>query len=376
MIGNIDIFDEDELLAIANDDGESSSSSCHSSVGSEGANDPSRSTAPLAKIQAEELDVQPHGNISLSDGKVDLRPPPSAEQTQTSPRVKDEDEGDGNDDGTASSEDDSDDDDGFLDSWFETEKMAEAARTKSESASHEDDKTDAIVGSLGEHKSSNGHTDDVQKTMGREKNEMKVALGESARRWISLVNASRGGRSITNTTHKASKCQDIDGVVAIENNFEEKSVHQLPPELLLTTYTERPRKRRRAGNDSVPVVLKDISGERSSERMAKQRGQGVYSWGGGSPSTPGAMIDCVAIYDHERGCYILEIVDLTVNNLKLFSETVNKEQMKDRTMAMAEASSGRNPPANAPPELGPRYVAKQAEDQLKRLKRGKGKVQK
>ena len=74
-------------------------------------------------------------------------------------------------------------------------------------------------------------------------------------------------------------------------------------------------------------------------------------------------VDCVAIYNKERKCYILEMVDVTVTNLqpRLDNDEANQNIDKTNNEFVADEI-----PKNI---VDPRLLAKRAESQVKQLKR-------
>ncbi|KAL9186529.1 hypothetical protein ACHAXT_005767 [Thalassiosira profunda] len=82
------------------------------------------------------------------------------------------------------------------------------------------------------------------------------------------------------------------------------------------------------------------------------------------------MVDCLARYDSAKRCYVLEIVGMRIDNLQHMGEEVP-------TIADADtcARSKREPSTQPTERFDPRSIAKRAEEQVKQLKRGKGRAE-
>ncbi|KAL7482824.1 hypothetical protein ACHAW6_008490 [Cyclotella cf. meneghiniana] len=86
-----------------------------------------------------------------------------------------------------------------------------------------------------------------------------------------------------------------------------------------------------------------------------------------------AMIDCLARYDPVKKCYILELVDMTVSNLHLRSGDDYSEPNSNEGPAAMDTAGIASPKQPEPLIVDPRLRARRAEDQVRKLKRGKRK---
>ena len=270
MIGNSDIFDEEELRAIANDDSSGQSSSC-SSVGNAADqtenNDMICAPAPTQKVD--------------STRQLQLTNKHDEHQATTAVKGKESDES-------------SSDDGGFLESWLEVEK-----RTTSTTPNISQDSVATNV------KCSINNIEQNDTTTSKEEeggNQHILQLGESALQWISL-SAKKKKSEINNS----NKC----GIVGIEHN------HHVMQEAFSRTSTLRLtktscRKRSHSGKETSEATIEEISANNdmmpSSERTV-ERGRIIDSSATG-------MVDCLARFDPRRKCYVLEVVDLLVGNLE------------------------------------------------------------
>ena len=273
MIGNNDIFDEEELQAIAADESSAEdSSSPHSSKPTDDFSGVKEKTATTGK---------------KSDG---------------------------------SSSDSSSDDGGFLESWLEAEKK------KSESDIHKDVQTSQNNDEDITPKKAHEQVDETMKNT--------MQLGDSVLQWIEST--------------KRKKRYDNDcGIVGIQRNdgeaFSETSTLKLSK--------PNTKKRSRAGIDQSEVLI-----EESSSGL-KMCGEAVQSEEG--------MVDCIARYDKDKGCYVLEAVDLLINNLQTSTaEAVPNEEEAACDKDKADTDVDRQ-------QFNPLTKAKRAEQQIKKLKKGK-----
>ena len=278
MIGNNDIFDEEELQAIAADASSAEDSSCQHSLhsGDEPTND-------FGGVKEKTANTKKQGNEN---------------------------------------DDSSTDDGGFLESWLEAEKK------KSESDIHKH-KDIQISQNNDEDITPKKAHEQVDETM---KNTMQ--LGDSVLQWIEST--------------KRKKRYDNDcGIVGIQRNdgeaFSETSTLKLSK--------PNTKKRSRAGIDQSEVLI-----EESSSGL-KMCGEAVQSEEG--------MVDCIARYDKDKGCYVLEAVDLLINNLQTSTaEAVPNEEEAACDKDKADTDVDRQ-------QFNPLTKAKRAEQQIKKLKKGK-----
>jgi len=275
MIGNSDIFDEEELRAIANDDSSGQSSSC-SSVGG-GAdqtenNDMICAPAPACVVQ--------------------LTNKHDEHQAATAVKGKESDES-------------SSDDGGFLESWLEVEK-----RTDTTTPNISQDYVATNV------KCSNMNIERNDTTSEEEEggNQHILQLGDSALQWISL-SAKKKKSEISNS----NKCS----IVGIKQNPDRQEAFSRTSTLRLTKTSCK--KRSHSGKETSEATIEEISANNdmmpSSERTVK-RGRIIDSSATG-------MVDCLARFDPRRKCYVLEVVDLLVGNLEPSSNNVSVIHMND-----------------------------------------------
>ena len=306
MIGNDDIFDEEELLAIANDNDSCESSSCLSSFpGSEEERNPSL----LGDAKVQKMTSTSNQSNGIGDNKDDTLKIGSNNISNTKEESNKE------SDGSSSS----DDDGGFLESWLEEEKAKSESATQNilqhgtADSGAKDDTTSQISGI----KSTKKEEEENNANKGNDKRHT-IHLGESILQWISSSKSIEG---------------NISGIVGIQQNRNEYEA--FPPSStlqLLTTPPSNDRKRSRTGTVSGDTVtIKQISANTPEGKITKL-GQVVHASNAAEEMalTPGAMVDCLARYDDQKQCYVLEIVDLLVNNLEPSkSEDANKTTTND-----------------------------------------------
>jgi len=380
MIGNSDIFDQEELLAIANDSDGSSSPSCHSSASGSGSDE--ENSSPIVSTKAEEEidsvsserkeETVPNNSRAgvagcaktadaLTKNDKQTEYPPSNSQSQTAPIAKDR----GEENGSLSSDDDSDDDGGFLESWFESEKKVSVAQSTLEKSTHdsihEDEDIVEMVETQKKDELETESADGGEENIEQQNEKNRIELGASVLQWVSSAKKSEGKKK-----RSQSSLHDNRGVVALQHNHDEQDFISPTSMLRLTTTSlGNPRKRPRAGAECAEATLEEIS---SSERMVKCGKAAYASDNAGNILAPGAMVDCLARYDFEKGCYVLEIVDLLVNKLEPSSKAAQDEQIvhQGKAATIANATSNKC--------FDPRSRAKRADDQIKKLKKGKGRA--
>jgi len=441
MIGNNDIFDDEELLAIANDDNDesSSSSSCHSSTESEDEENESSSRSrlpspsPSLKGGGDDGNTNHQSGIDVVSGsettlanniqqtkqtKQTGETSPSNTQTASAPKGEDQENSASSSSSGSSSSDDNDD--GFLESWFETEKqtLAAAQNTSLGVDMDEDQHSDTPIEEIDDDGENNEHNDKHSDTQiekvangkkeiidhGNSKNE--ISLGDSVLQWISSATKSASSSSSNNL---------CGGVVALQHTTEDHEddaanishSHTSTTLRLRTTTTTTPtvnlRKRSRSGNDTTTAkaIIEEValssslsSGSSTSKKMAnknKKCGRVVITQNVSDAerlSTPGAMVDCLARYDSHKGCYVLEMVDLLVDKIEPMSSSgaISRDEQKmsrhgkataTTTLAITGTPTEKkyvNRSSSSEMMSDPRLVARRAEDQLKKLKRGKGRL--
>ena len=273
MIGNSDIFDEDELLAIAAD----------------------------AASSAEDSSC-PHSDAPTDDFRG------VKEKTANTGKKSD-----------GSSSDDSSDDGGFLESWLEAEKK------KSESDIHQD--TDIQISQNDKEDIPNKEHEQEDETT---KNTMQ--LGDSVLQWIE-------------STKRKKRSHNDYGIIGIQQNGE--ATFPQTSTLKLT----KPNTKKRSRTEQSEVII-----EESSSGL-KKCGQVIQSEEG--------MVDCLARYNEEKGCFVLEVVDLLVSNLQ--SSTAKAVQNEEEAACDKEGASTEVDRQ----QFNPLTKAKRAEQQIKKLKKGK-----
>ena len=263
MIGNSDIFDEEELRAIANDDSSGQSSSC-SSVGG-GADQTENNDMICAPAPTQKVD---------SIRRLQLTNKHDEHQATTAVKGKESDES-------------SSDDGGFLESWLEVEKRITTTQ-------------DSVATNV---KCSNMNIERNDTTSQEEEggNQHILLLGESALQWISS-SAKKKKSEISNS----NKC----GIVGIKQNTDRQEAFSRTSTLRLTKTSCK--KRSHSGKETSEATIEEVSANNdmmpSLERTVK-RGRIIDSSATG-------MVDCLARFDTRRKCYVLEVVDLLVGNLE------------------------------------------------------------
>ena len=362
---NADIFDEEELLAIAND----------SDGGNEGSGIASSSSSS-----------------ANSDGKV-LR----VDSTSCAQEVV------GGTHMQESDDDDDDDDDGFLESWFEAEdaKKRSLVSAREENASSELDESGRVKN--GGDKTTTNNSDDKEEIMEsmqdgeretQEHNEMKngdrikLLLGPSVLNWIS-------GKKTRYSRSKLHKTDDSTcGLVGIErycsgqdDTFSQRS------SLILRLANNSSRKRTRVETSETVVANLEtdtLSSSSPVEKPTNYIGQATFpnqrKDGGIATSSDEPMVDCIAIYDHNKKCYVLEVVDYVVTHLSLSSSENNEadttiSSRNERNAEVRKLTLKSPPNQNDKLEgskgtmqlIDPRSSTKRADNQIKMLKRGRRK---
>ena len=360
---NTDIFDEEELLAIANDSdcdsegNKNTSSSSYSDVGEEGVD----STSWAQGEDAHEITSNITSNIHRR---------PSQDGLRTTENISD---AFGSDE-----EEDEDDDDGFLESWFEAEN-AKKRNVVSEK--------EAVAKKINV-SAENITTDSVQVGVDtKNSNALKVIttelqLGCSVLDWIS-GRKRRHSQTIRDEIHDESSCSTV-GLVAIERNRtgqDDKTLQRSSAILRLTTHS---RKRPRVGTSNVvTATLEEETSslvECSADNQMKYIGQATFpnEIDGATSSSEGTMVDCLAVYDRNKNCYILEMVDIALTNLT--PQSCEDEEVmssrKERTVNRAKIAAKNSPSEHSKLDsrklIDPRSSAKLADKHIKSLKRGKG----
>lgn len=321
----MDIFDEADLLAIANDGG-SSCSSHDSSNASSSASDICDEGAENVKVE-EKL-----GSEAASDEKDDAS---------------------------------DDSDGGFLDSWLTDMKKSEdvlkdeLALDKSRDCDREEEvdvnpgKADDNAARLRDNVANNVSTDllDARSTRGgdgkRDTNAHPIELGSSVLEWISNRNSKKP---------KASGVEIKDDAVIGITRKQDPGAASLWMELIKNPYTDRMHSK-----DIHAAIIESASNEGSETQYF--RGDATICK---SDDRRKSMVDCLAIYDDKRKSYVLELVDMYIPNLQQSDQsTQDLEWNNNQSAADVTTTDVSN--------KDPRLLAKRAEAQVKRLKRGKRK---
>lgn len=339
------IFNEEELLAIANDGGSSIS---NFSGSEEEKSDSSRLHSPSLVPDSKSSTPNEKKGVAVSSD-------PSSSNKQSNNGFIPKECGKKNS-GSSGSDDPSDDDyDGFLESWFEKENIAK--KTKVEDDTHKDKDIETHVSTDGGRKK-------------RENEELKVELGASVLQWISSKKSESGATAKSSANNIDAKTNYLLG--------EQKDVISRNSTLIIVP-TENPRKRPRQGNEYTAATLeKDAPGSMSEETVRKC-GKVLYASDAKRLSTPGVMVDCLARWDSRKGCYVLEMVDFVVKNLETLppdaahrEQTACKVDAVDATATIAAGPCAKKSLHRSTELLDPRSIAKRAENQLQKLKRRKG----
>ena len=349
MIGNNDIFDEEELLAIANDGGDgSSSSSCHSM-----SEDEDTMRSQLQPSSSPPQEIPGDGDAFTSTNK------------ETTLKTESEEH-----DGSDSSDSDSDsDDDGFLESWFETEKKVSSEAVQNSSLG---DATNVDLVNTDQEISKATNVTENNTAIDQSGNGTKVELGSSALEWIA-------------STKRKTPEGRTPSIVAVQHN---KDATLRASTIRLTTSTQPSKKRSRLGNEYSKATLEEITGNDQTSEGGVQCGRVIQtSSNAEGSSTPGEkMVDCIARYDYQKGCYVLDMVDLIVqvdNEMEHMQERgAGAEKDKGQQLAEKQATATNGdaidstasglPKQSQSDVFDPRSIARRAEEQIRKLKRGKG----
>ena len=281
MIGNSDIFDEEELRAIANDDSSGQSSSCSSVGGAADQTENNDMICAPAPAPTQKVD---------STRQLQLTNKHDEHQATTAVKGKESDES-------------SSDDGGFLESWLEVEKRTDTTTQ------------DSVATNV--KCSMNIERNDTTSKEEEGGNQHILQLGESALQWISS-SANKKKSEISNS----NKC----GIVGIKQNPDRQEAFSRTSTLRLTKTSCK--KRSHSGKETSEATIEEISANNdmmpSLERTVK-RGRIIDS------SSTG-MVDCLARFDPRRKCYVLEVVDLLFGNLEPSSNVPVIHKNDDKIM--------------------------------------------
>ena len=335
----MDIFNEEDLLAIANDGGSSSSCADNNSIDE-------------SIAASDELS----GGDAVSDDVYKQR------EVTEPPAVRD----------VAAKEEDSDDEDGgLLETWFtdlknpdvlQDESLKSTGREESDvdvcATAHPDN--DLAVGNEGN--STGGASEYVcDNTAHCNSRGRAMQLGSSVYDWISKYNSSK---------RRKASYGDIDSarIIGIEKDLNANEA--LPRSIVIDiheTAEKNTSKRTEIAHKNRAII--SAAGVDATTDSKRFQGDATTCSPYDRRNTK-TMVDCVAIYDHERKCYTLETVDMNVTRLQPYSENndvtsqdlkQNSEAAIDNDVALSKESTQKI--------LDPRTLAKQAEAQIKKLKR-------
>ena len=328
------------------------------------------------------------------------------------------------------SSDDSDGDDlGFLESWSKSERRDQGVdRTngrEKEGRVSQFDENDILNSRVSQHEqacgivgeertSSLASTGDCDVRVGNKlktgelQNKVNLQIGTSVIQWISDHHLTKekdnhtfkSRRRMSQRASEPTSYHEVGGLVAIQRDASVKQQHpshskgridelDQPPLLRLSILSMRNTPMRsRSGNDLTEATLEELESTDNASRSVsmQQRGQVIFA-PGLEKSTPGTMVDCLARYDFDKGCYVLEIVDMAVTrltplyrsvdslsvgdkprritNAHIQNDCTNKEKIKEGKAATSNTSIKRQMIHD------PRSRAQRAEDQVRKLKRGK-----
>lgn len=375
------IFSPEELLAIANDGGDDDSSTSHVSDSEDEESDAARVPAPsvASGAHAAVLDTTPGARRGAAVSH-DPDPPSHQHQTASHNEVVPKDRGEeksGASDSDATSDGGSDND-GFME-WFEKEKRAAEIKMAGDAAVAKRtdqgtelqksvdvaDKATEIQNSVEGGATCHGQGDEdtaIQKSAeggvpcdGQGNKPLKIELGASVLQWISSAKSEGGTaakRSRGSTTDASTQYLGIGGVLALEQPQQEAVAR---PAALLMTPAAHPRSL--PGHEDATATFEEVVPGSCLEKTAKKRGRVFRAAAAARPSAPGGTVECVARWEAERGCYVLELVAVVV---------------KEPTAAVAAGAGARDSPPRAAAAWDPHSRAQRAEDQLQKLKLGKG----
>jgi hypothetical protein len=267
-----------------------------------------------------------------------------------------------------------DEDDGFLDNWLTDLKNSEHEYQDKKLGTNQIDadveEPDIDVENIACPSLGNEGASDIRNDADGDSatpEDSKLHLGTSVLKWIS------DSRCEKMSSAKRRKIGLYDGkdrlynhaIIGIQRDVGCDDDSQLPSVLSihssksysLTTHSKPTRLNEikhtlRFGTIDVnTAVLK-----KAGNRLKQFRGDVV------SCASQDRTIDCLARYDNQKQCYILEIVDMTVSNLQPDSGSTPSDSAADVADTLSK---------HPEPLVDPRLLAKRAEAQVKKLKREK-----
>ena len=337
----MDIFDEDDLLAIANDSASSSSDAESSSESS---------SVAIGALQTDEY-------------KSDVNEKQKRNTTSK--------------DSPADEEDSDDEDAGFLDNWLSDsqkhENDVQDVTGRAEGHSSQDGsvasnieldvaKSKAAVESDGDSSAitpvdeTNASLGEITETKEQDEGGIRIHLGQSVLNWITKYNSKKWQQNSEGGLSNGA-------IVGIHetHSCKEELKSSLMVDLMTADSSER------AKSNAVQVeqiaIITPVGDETTASSDMQQFRGDVLSSSSSIVRKSNFSVDCVAIYNKERKCYILEMVDVTVTNLqpRLDNDEANQNIDKTNNEFVADEI-----PKNI---VDPRLLAKRAESQVKQLKR-------
>jgi len=303
------IFNQEDLLAIANDGGDEPSNSNFSGSEEEEINS---SCLPLPIFTPEKREMAVSNDLSPlnEQSKNEFIPEHSGAAKEK-----------GGSNGDSDSSDD--DNDGFL-AWLDREKSAKKIKTEK----------------------------DVEEN-GRGSKQLKIELGASVLQYISSTKSENRG----NNEHAQANSLRIGGVVSVEQLEQQEGKDDEIPRnsTLVVTPTESHTKQPHEG------MLEEVAPGSSPEKIVRKCCEVFYTSNSDKPSSSGATVDCVARWNSVKECYVLEMVDLVVKPLQDATHSAQIAYEADATATSATGTCAKDP----------RSSARRAENQLKKLKQGK-----
>ena len=348
----MDIFDAADLLAIEQDALSFSSSSCSDSAayGSFKASD-----NPVHKDKDDSLS---HPNESQLDDGHPLNSKQSSTQNLLGGNVE------------ASGDDDDSSDDGFLESMLTLKNESTPNNIQHTSDEkkllQEEPESDTKVCC---HETLNDRVEARNSLDENEKLDVAILFGDSIGRWMTSHQASKEKPKTKQTRVKERPmCKHYDGVTSIQNIQDRLNDDKQSFPLRLSIGKKRKRQSV-VGGEVAEATLEQfhVSSDDTQNNGNRQQICGIVAIAPDAErASIGTMVDCLARYDHEKGAYILEIVDLDVSGLGL-TATTTPEHGKDAENGEIAALTEKYKSAIA----DPRSRAKQAEKQVRKLKQGK-----
>uniref|UniRef100_A0A7S2VGA1 Uncharacterized protein n=1 Tax=Skeletonema marinoi TaxID=267567 RepID=A0A7S2VGA1_9STRA len=332
----MDIFDAADLLAIEQDALSSSSDN---------------------PVHEDKDDPLSHPNESQLDDGHPLNSKQSSTQNLLGGNVE------------ASGDDDDSSDDGFLESMLTLENestLNNIQQTLDEKElRQEEPESDTKVRC---HETINGRVEARNSLDENEKLDEAILFGDSIGRWMTIHQASKENPKTKQTRVKERPmCKHYDGVTSIQNI--EDRLNDDKQSFPLRLSIGKKRKRQSVfGGEVAEATLEQfhVSSDDTQNNGNRQQICGIVAIAPDAErASIGTMVDCLARYDHEKGAYILEIVDLDVSGLGLTATT--PEHGEDAENGEIAALTEKYKSAIA----DPRSRAKQAEKQVRKLKQGK-----